>query len=84
MSAMTYLKEQAGDAIYQYFEPIRALFRYFLLRHYRVSYTYMGMTLMRDSKTFTAWHDREARRKARSIAGSNTFDLEMYRPLKLK
>ncbi|HWU24553.1 MAG TPA: hypothetical protein VN086_02265 [Candidatus Paceibacterota bacterium] len=74
--------EGAADGFYGYFEPVRTIFRGLFLRHYRVRWIYDGgMTLLRGEETFTASHDREARRKAREIAGCDDFKLEMYRPI---
>ena len=81
------LKDQIGDVFYQYFNPIRAFFRYmFGPKHYRLKFMYdNGMTAARADETFTAYHDREARRKAKEIAGGNSWapTLEQYRKIKL-
>ena len=82
-----WFKDQIGDAVYQYFDPIRAFLRYvFGPKHYRLKFMYgNGMTAARADKTFTAHNDREARRKAKEIAGENSWapTLVQYREIKL-
>ncbi len=82
-----WFKDQVGDAFYQYFDPIRTLFRYlFGPKHYRLKFMYdNGMTSARADETFAARNDREARRKAKEIAGENSWSLtlEQYRKIEL-
>ena len=82
-----WLKDQIGDAIYQYFDPIRTFFRYlFGPKHYRLKLMYdNGMTAARADETFTAHNDREAKRVAKEIAGENSWapTLVQYREIKL-
>lgn len=84
---MKWLKDQIGDAIYQYFDPIRAFSGYlFAPKRYRLKFMYdNGMTTARTDETFTAHNDREARRKAKEIAGENSWapTLVQYRETKL-
>lgn len=80
-----WFKDQVGDALYSYAEPIRGALRSLVERRYRVTYRFDGgMSMMKATDTFTAWNDREARRKAREIAGTDRFELELYRPVKTK
>lgn len=82
-----WLKNEIGDAVYQYFDPIGAFLRYlFGPRRYRVKFNYdVGMSTAFGDKTFTARNDREARRKAKNIAGENStiLSLELYRVIKV-
>jgi DNA-dependent RNA polymerase auxiliary subunit epsilon len=81
MSFGTYVTEDVIDNFLNFFEPVRAFSRSLIgPQVYRVTYLENnGMTLSRGEETFTAYHDREARRKARKIAKSDTFQLETFR-----
>lgn len=82
-----WLENQIGDVPYVYFDPICAFLRYmFGPKHYRLKFMYNnGMTAARADETFTACNDREARRKAKEIAGENSWapTLVQYREIKL-
>ena len=71
------------DTFYGYFEPVRNFARSLATHHYRVRYSNPVMKGLRHSETFTAMHDREARRLAQKIVGPvRRFEIEQYRPVK--
>lgn len=83
-----WLLDQFIDGMYSFFSPLRATWRYlFGAKRYRVTYQLdNGMSFAQKSETFTADHDRAARRRAKEIAGETAFSisLERYREIKVK
>lgn len=76
-----------GDTIYQYFDVLRAGFRYvFAEKRYRVTYdAHNGYpSLQHYAEEFTADNDRIARRHARVFAQGKPFKLEQIRVIKAK
>ncbi len=74
----------AADAVYQYFEPLRSLFR-LSRRNYRLTCTYNnGMTTCTEVTPFIADHDQQARRKAKTLSCGHPYTLEEVRAIKLR
>ncbi len=77
-------RDIVGDTIYLYLDPLRSLLRHVATqRRYRVTYhAYNGYpSLQHFTEEFTADHDREARRYARTFACGKPFELEQIRPV---
>lgn len=81
------LKEDAMSAAYGFFEPARAVGRFFFRprRRYRVTYRMgNGMSSISCYDSFLAWNDHEARKQARKIVGHDRFELETFRVIKVQ
>ena len=53
------------------------------MRRYRLAYIYdNGMSLANGKEIIMAANDRAALKRAREIAGSDSFELEMFRTVK--
>jgi hypothetical protein len=76
------------DWVYGLRDPFRAYWRRLSKggEKYRISFMYEnGMTAARTDKTFTAYNDRAALRKAKEIAGKESWalKLELYREVEI-
>src|SRR5207244_1537635 len=79
-AAGEWLWNDVQDWLYGLLDPFRAYARRIFKggEKYRISFMYdNGMTAAQTSKTFTAYNDRAALRKAKEVAGDDAWALKL-------